>query len=106
MPDWNTDGPPLTDPGTARAGVVSDAMLEAGLVRSKNAATICLKNIALYSVAGLMVYFIGYDLIYGIAEGGFIAPLNIFWGGDESGSLGWNSIPRARSLSGSNYFRF
>lgn len=63
-------------------------MLEAGLVRSKNAATICLKNIALYSVAGLMVYFIGYDLIYGIAEGGVIAPLDVFWGGDESGSLG------------------
>ena len=28
------------------------AMLEAGLVRSKNTATICLKNIALYSIAG------------------------------------------------------
>lgn len=62
-------------------------MLEAGLVRSKNAATICLKNIALYSVAGLMVYFIGYDLIYGVAAGGVIAPLNIFWGGDESEAL-------------------
>ncbi len=62
-------------------------MLEAGLVRAKNAATICLKNIALYSVAGLMVYLTGYDLIYGIGEGGIIAPLNIFWGGDESGAL-------------------
>ncbi|MDA8870942.1 ammonium transporter, partial [Rhizobiaceae bacterium] len=30
------------------------AMLEAGLVRSKNASTQCLKNIALYSIAGLM----------------------------------------------------
>ena len=28
------------------------AMLESGLVRSKNTATICLKNISLYSVAG------------------------------------------------------
>ena len=63
-------------------------MLEAGLVRSKNAATICLKNIALYSVAGLMVYLIGYQLIYGVAEGGVIAPFELFWRGDESDSLG------------------
>ena len=30
------------------------AMLESGLVRTKNTATICLKNIALYSIAGIM----------------------------------------------------
>ena len=40
------------------------AMLESGLVRSKNTATICLKNIALYSIAGIMYYLIGYDLMY------------------------------------------
>ncbi|MEQ9489918.1 MAG: ammonium transporter [Alphaproteobacteria bacterium] len=40
------------------------AMLESGLVRSKNTATICLKNIALYSVAGIMYYLIGYSLMY------------------------------------------
>ena len=40
------------------------AMLESGLVRSKNTATICLKNIALYSIAGLMYYLIGYSLMY------------------------------------------
>ena len=40
------------------------AMLESGLVRSKNTATICLKNIALYSLAGLMFYIIGYNLMY------------------------------------------
>ncbi len=63
-------------------------MLEAGLVRAKNAATICLKNIALFSVAGLMVYLIGYQLIYGVAEGGFIAPLDFFWKGDDSDPTG------------------
>jgi Amt family ammonium transporter len=40
------------------------AMLESGLVRSKNTATICLKNIALYSIAGIMFYIIGYNLMY------------------------------------------
>ena len=39
-------------------------MLEAGLVRSKNTATICLKNIGLYSLAGICYYVIGYSLMY------------------------------------------
>ena len=39
-------------------------MLEAGSVRTKNAAMICLKNIGLYSIAGLAFYFIGYNLMY------------------------------------------
>ncbi|MDJ0684214.1 MAG: ammonium transporter [Alphaproteobacteria bacterium] len=40
------------------------AMLESGLVRTKNTATICLKNITLYSTAGIMYYLIGYGLMY------------------------------------------
>jgi len=40
------------------------AMLESGLVRTKNTATICLKNIALYAVAGLLFYLVGYNLMY------------------------------------------
>ncbi len=62
-------------------------MLEAGLVRSKNAATICLKNIALYSVAGLMVYVCGYNFIYGVEEGGVLAGFAV-WGADDSNPLG------------------
>jgi len=46
------------------------AMLEAGLVRSKNTSTQCLKNIGLYSIAGLMFWVIGYSIAYpGFAEG-------------------------------------
>jgi len=40
------------------------AMLEAGLVRSKNTSTQCLKNIGLYSIAGLMFWIIGYNIAY------------------------------------------
>ena len=61
-------------------------MLEVGLVRSKNAATICLKNIALYSVAGLMVYLVGYDIIY-TNQSGFFGSLSI-WGADDSDPTG------------------
>ena len=40
------------------------AMLEAGFVRKKNTSAILLKNIALYSIAGIMFYLVGYSLMY------------------------------------------
>ncbi|WP_304617727.1 ammonium transporter [Paracoccus sp. (in: a-proteobacteria)] len=40
------------------------AMLEAGLVRSKNVTTQLTKNIALFSIAALMYWIIGYNLMY------------------------------------------
>lgn len=55
------------------------AMLESGLVRSKNTATICLKNIALYSIAGIMFYLIGYDLMYTGVDKGFIGTLSFLY---------------------------
>ena len=54
------------------------AMLESGLVRTKNTATICLKNIALYSIAGLMYYIIGYSLMYTDVSG-YIGSLSLFY---------------------------
>jgi Amt family ammonium transporter len=62
------------------------AMLESGLVRSKNTATICLKNIALYSVAGIMFYLVGYNLMYvDVPEGGWMGAIALFYnpGADE-----------------------
>lgn len=55
------------------------AMLESGLVRTKNTAAICLKNIALYSIAGIMYYLIGYDLMYTGVDGGYIGSLSLFY---------------------------
>lgn len=40
------------------------AMLEAGMVRTKNVSTILLKNIALFAIAGIMYYVVGYNLMY------------------------------------------
>ena len=48
------------------------AMLESGLVTSKSVSTIAAKNIGLYSIAGLMFWLVGYNLAYGIPEGGYI----------------------------------
>ena len=47
-------------------------MLESGLVTSKSVATIAAKNIGLYSIAGIMFWLVGYNLAYGIPEGGYI----------------------------------
>ena len=41
------------------------AMLEAGLVRSKNTTEILTKNIVLYAVACIMYMVVGYDIMYG-----------------------------------------
>jgi Amt family ammonium transporter len=41
------------------------AMLEAGFVQTKNVSMQCLKNIMLYSLAGLMFWMFGYDMLYG-----------------------------------------
>ena len=43
--------------------------LEAGLVRSKNTAAICLKNVGLYSLAGIMFYLVGYGFMYNEVNG-------------------------------------
>ncbi len=61
-------------------------MLEAGMVRSKNVATICTKNIALYSIAGLMYWLVGYNLMYDGVNGGYI------------GSLTWFTYPAEEAL--------
>ena len=61
-------------------------MLEAGSVRTKNASVICLKNIGLYSIAGLAFYLVGYNIMYvGVEEGGWFGSLQFLYGtsGDE-----------------------
>ena len=59
------------------------AMLESGLVRSKNTAAICLKNIALYSIAGIMYFLIGYDLMYTDVSG-YIGSFSLFYNPGEA----------------------
>jgi len=62
------------------------AMLEAGMVRTKNVATICLKNLSLYSIAGIMYYLIGYNLMYDGVDGGYIGSF-LMWAADDAAAL-------------------
>ena len=54
------------------------AMLEAGLVRSKNVAMQLTKNIALFSIAAIMYWLVGFNLMYP---------------GDFNGYLAFNFVP-------------
>ena len=68
-------------------------MLESGSVRTKNASVICMKNIGLYSIAGLAFYIIGYNLMY-VDVGNIVGTFKLFYqssateialvGGDEN----------------------
>ena len=52
-------------------------MLESGLVRNKNVAIICLKNLLVYSVSCICFYVIGYNLMFTDVQGwmGSLIPL-------------------------------
>ncbi|PCI33603.1 MAG: ammonium transporter [Alphaproteobacteria bacterium] len=58
-------------------------MLEAGLVRTKNVATMCVKNVGLYALAGILYFLVGYNLMYEGVDGGFIGSFSL-WGASET----------------------
>lgn len=78
------------------------AMLEAGLVRSKNVSMQCLKNIALYSIAGIMYWAIGYDLMYTGVDGGYIGSFSLAYAFDEVGA---NSLDTGYSIASDWFFQ-
>ncbi len=80
-------------------------MLEAGSVRTKNASVICLKNIGLYSIAGIAYYAIGYNLMYvDVDPGGWLGAVRLFFeaSADEVAFLGGDAT-KAASVIGSGY---
>jgi Amt family ammonium transporter len=56
------------------------AMLEAGLVRSKNVAMQCMKNVALFSLAAIFYYLIGYNLMYPLGTWATDGIISGVWG--------------------------
>ena len=71
-------------------------MLESGSVRTKNVSMICLKNMGLYAIAGIMYFFIGYNLMY-VDVGSVIGTFTPFYGptGEEIALLGADDKTRA-----------
>ena len=65
------------------------AMLESGMVTSKSVSVICAKNIGLFSIAGIMFWMVGYNLAYGIPEGGYIGSF-IPWSDASSVDTGYS----------------
>ncbi len=78
-------------------------MLEAGSVRTKNASVICLKNIGLYSIAGIAYYAIGYNLMY-VDVSGWIGSITPFFeaSADEMALLGGDADKTA-AVTASGY---
>jgi Amt family ammonium transporter len=60
------------------------AMLEAGLVRSKNTVEILTKNVALYAIACIMYMFVGYNIMYGGGPNSFIPGFSFLLGPDNA----------------------
>ena len=65
------------------------AMLESGMVTSKSVSVICAKNIGLISISGIMFWMVGYNLAYGIPEGGYIGNF-IPWSDSSSVETGYS----------------
>ena len=76
-------------------------MLETGLVRAKNAVVQCAKNIGLYSIAGLMFAFVGYNLMY-MDVTGWIGSFALWAPADELKSFGGDKD--STYSSGSDWF--
>ena len=76
-------------------------MLETGLVRAKNAVVQCAKNIGLYSIAGLMFAFVGYNLMY-MDVSGWIGSFSVWGPSDELKSFGGEND--STYSSGSDWF--
>jgi Amt family ammonium transporter len=77
-------------------------MLEAGLVRTKNVATICVKNIGIYAISGILYFLVGYNLMYSGVDGGFMGEFSL-WSASEV--AGFTEIDmKAGHASASDWF--
>jgi len=61
-------------------------MLESGLVTTKSVSTIAAKNIGKFAIASIIFFLFGYNLAYGISEGGYIGSFSMWSDGSEVGT--------------------
>ncbi len=60
-------------------------MLESGLVTNKSVSTIAAKNIGKFALCSIIFFLFGYQMAYGITEGGYIGSFSIWSEGSEIG---------------------
>ncbi len=63
------------------------AMVEAGFTRAKNTANILMKNIMDFSFGSLFFWLIGFSIMFGAANGGFMGSIYLFGSGIVDGEL-------------------
>ena len=83
-------------------------MLESGLVTTKSVSTIAAKNIGKFAICSIIFFLVGYNLAYGVPEGGYVGSFSI-WTDNRIFRLVFsnyvrlcNSINRFRSRSREN----
>ena len=64
-------------------------MLECGLVTTKSVSTIAAKNVGKFAICSIVFFLFGYNLAYGIPEGGFIGSFKI-WSANSSIEKGYS----------------
>ena len=61
-------------------------MLESGLVTTKSVSTIGAKNIGKFAICSIIFFLFGYNIAYGVPEGGYIGSFSIWSDGSEVGT--------------------
>ena len=64
-------------------------MLECGLVTTKSVSTIAAKNVGKFAICSIVFFLFGYNLAYGIPEGGYIGTFTT-WGDSSSIETGYS----------------
>jgi ammonium transporter, Amt family len=63
------------------------AMVEAGFTRAKNSANILMKNIMDFSFGSIFFWIIGFSIMFGAGNGGFMGSVYLFGSGIENGDI-------------------
>ena len=58
-------------------------MLESGLVTNKSVSTIAAKNIGKFAICSIIFFLFGYNMAYGVPEGGYIGTFSIWTEGSK-----------------------
>ena len=58
-------------------------MLESGLVTTKSVSTIAAKNIGKFAICSIIFFLFGYNMAYGVPEGGYVGTFSIWTEGSK-----------------------